>query len=53
MPTGPRVFLAVARLGSFSKAGRQLQLAPSSVSRQISQLEDSLVGGCSRARPAT
>ena len=40
--SGMRVFLAAARLGSFSKAGRQLQLAPSSVSRQISQLEDSL-----------
>jgi DNA-binding transcriptional LysR family regulator len=37
-----RVFLAVARLGSFSEAGRQLDLAPSSISRQISQLEDSL-----------
>lgn len=37
-----RVFLAAARLGSFSKAGRQLELAPSSVSRQISQFEDSL-----------
>lgn len=37
-----RVFLSVARLGSFSEAGRQLGLAPSSVSRQVSQLEDSL-----------
>ncbi len=37
-----RVFLSVARLGSFSEAGRQLGLAPSSISRQISQLEDNL-----------
>lgn len=37
-----RVFLSVARLGSFSEAGRQLDLAPSSISRQIGQLEDSL-----------
>lgn len=37
-----RVFLSVARLGSFSEAGRQLDLAPSSISRQISQLEDTL-----------
>ena len=37
-----RVFLAVARLGSFSEAGRQLDLAPSSISRQVSQLEDNL-----------
>ncbi len=37
-----RVFQAVARHGSFSEAGRQLGLAPSSVSRQVSQLEDSL-----------
>ena len=37
-----RLFLAVARVGSFSEAGRQLGLAPSSVSRQMSQLEDEL-----------
>ena len=37
-----RMFLSVARLGSFSEAARQLNLAPSSVSRQITQLEDSL-----------
>lgn len=37
-----RMFLSVARLSSFSEAARQLNLAPSSVSRQITQLEDSL-----------
>ena len=37
-----RVFLTVARLGSFSEAGRQLGVSPSAVSRKVSQLEDSL-----------
>ncbi len=37
-----RLFLAVIRTGSFSAAGRDLKLAPSSVSRQISDLEESL-----------
>jgi len=37
-----RIFLAVIRTGSFSAAGRDLKLAPSSVSRQISDLEKSL-----------
>jgi len=37
-----RIFLAVIRTGSFSAAGRDLKLAPSSISRQISELEKSL-----------
>lgn len=40
--TATRLFQSVVRSGSFSKAGRQLGMAPSSVSRQMSQLEDSL-----------
>lgn len=39
---GMRVFARVVEAGSFSEAGRQLGLAPSSVSRQINELEDSL-----------
>lgn len=37
-----RTFLRVVEAGSFSAAGRQLGVAPSSVSRQINELEDSL-----------
>jgi DNA-binding transcriptional LysR family regulator len=37
-----RLFHTVVRSGSFSEAGRQLDMAPSSVSRQIGHLEDSL-----------
>ena len=40
--TGLRIFVRVVEAGSFSEAGRQLGLAPSSVSRQINELEDSL-----------
>ena len=36
---GMRIFVRVVDAGSFSAAGRQLGLAPSSVSRQISDLE--------------
>ncbi|MGB0843268.1 MAG: LysR family transcriptional regulator, partial [Alphaproteobacteria bacterium] len=39
---GLRAFVRVVELGNFSEAGRQLGMAPSSVSRQISQLEDDL-----------
>jgi len=39
---GLRIFVRVVEAGSFSEAGRQLGLAPSSVSRQINELEDSL-----------
>jgi DNA-binding transcriptional LysR family regulator len=39
---GMRVFNRVVEAGSFSEAGRQLGVAPSSVSRQINELEDSL-----------
>ncbi len=37
-----RIFARVVEAGSFSAAGRQLGLAPSSVSRQIGDLEDEL-----------
>jgi DNA-binding transcriptional LysR family regulator len=39
---GMRLFTRVVDAGSFSEAGRVLGMAPSSVSRQISALEDSL-----------
>ncbi len=39
---GMRIFNRVVAVGSFSEAGRQLGVAPSSVSRQINELEDSL-----------
>ncbi len=39
---GMRIFNRVVEAGSFSEAGRQLGIAPSSVSRQISELEDAL-----------
>ncbi len=39
---GIRIFNRVVEAGSFSEAGRQLGVAPSSVSRQINELEDSL-----------
>ena len=37
-----RIFHAVAKAGSFTGAGEDLNLSQSSVSRQISTLEDSL-----------
>ena len=37
-----RIFVRVVEAGSFSAVGRQLGLAPSSVSRQIGDLEDEL-----------
>lgn len=40
--TGMRLFNKVAETGSFSAAGRAMGLAPSSVSRQISALEEGL-----------
>ncbi|MEC7491182.1 MAG: LysR family transcriptional regulator [Pseudomonadota bacterium] len=40
--TGMRLFNKVVETGSFSAAGRAVGLAPSSVSRQISGLEDQL-----------
>ena len=39
---GMRIFSRVVEAGSFSAAGRQLGVAPSSVSRQINELEDDL-----------
>ena len=39
---GLRIFARVVEASSFSEAGRQLGVAPSSVSRQINDLEDSL-----------
>ncbi len=39
---GMRMFTRVVEAGSFSAAGRQLDVAPSSVSRQINELEESL-----------
>ena len=39
---GLRMFARVVEAGSFSEASRQLGVAPSSVSRQINELEDSL-----------
>lgn len=40
--TGMKLFNKVAETGSFSAAGRSIGLAPSSVSRQISSLEEAL-----------
>ncbi len=40
--TGLRIFVRVVEAGSFSETGRQLGMAPSSISRQINELEDSL-----------
>jgi DNA-binding transcriptional LysR family regulator len=40
--TGIRIFERVVEAGSFSEAARQLSVAPSSVSRQVSELEDTL-----------
>ena len=40
--TGMRVFTRVVEAGSFSAAGRQLGMTPSSVSRRIGELEDAL-----------
>ncbi len=37
-----RVFIAVARLGSFAEAARKLRVSPSVVTRAIAQLEDRL-----------
>ncbi len=37
-----QLFLSVVRSGSFSATARELKLAPSSVSRQVTQLEDDL-----------
>src|SRR5262245_20349877 len=37
-----RVYAAVARLGSFAEAARQLRLSASAVTRAIAQLEDQL-----------
>ena len=37
---GMRVFARVVETGNFSAAARQLGVAPSSVSRQIGDLED-------------
>ena len=44
MPTlnAIRLFIATVETGSFSAAGRRLGVAPSSVSRQIASLEDSV-----------
>ncbi|MEA2078369.1 MAG: LysR family transcriptional regulator, partial [Pseudomonadota bacterium] len=39
---GMRVFVRVVDAGSFSAAGRHLGIAPSSVSRQINELEEDL-----------
>jgi len=39
---GLRIFVRVVEAGNFSEAGRQLGMAPSSISRQINELEDSL-----------
>ena len=39
---GMRIFVRVVDSGSFSAAGRQLGVAPSSVSRQINELEEDL-----------
>ncbi|MEE8342310.1 MAG: LysR family transcriptional regulator [Gammaproteobacteria bacterium] len=39
---GMRIFVRVVDAGSFSAAGRQLNVAPSSVSRQINDLEEDL-----------
>ena len=39
---GMHLFVRVVRSGSFSAAGRELGLAPSSISRQVNSLEDEL-----------
>ncbi len=39
---GLRIFARVVEAGSFSEAGRQLDMAPSSISRQINDLEKEL-----------
>ena len=40
--SGMRIFVRVVNAGSFSEAGRQVNVAPSSVSRHIKELEDDL-----------
>lgn len=40
--SGIRIFERVVECGSFSEAARQLSVAPSSVSRQVGELEDAL-----------
>ena len=40
--SGMRVFVAIADNGSLAKAGRELDLSPSVVSKHISALEDRL-----------
>jgi len=37
-----RAFVRVVEVGSFSEAGRQLDMAPSSVSRQINEIEETI-----------
>src|ERR1700752_3442344 len=37
-----RIFVTVARLGSFAEAARKLRLSPSVATRSIAQLEDQL-----------
>jgi DNA-binding transcriptional LysR family regulator len=37
-----RIFVAVAKLGSFAEAARQLRLSPSVATRSVAQLEDQL-----------
>jgi DNA-binding transcriptional LysR family regulator len=37
-----RIFVSVAKLGSFTEAARRLQLSPSVVTRSVAQLEDEL-----------
>ncbi len=37
-----RIYVTVAKLGSFAKAARELRLSPSAVTRSITQLEDQL-----------
>jgi DNA-binding transcriptional LysR family regulator len=37
-----RIFVSIAKLGSFTEAARRLQLSPSVVTRSIAQLEDQL-----------
>ncbi len=47
---GMRIVARVVETGSFSAAGRQLGLAPSSGARQIGDLEDELGARLSTAR---
>ena len=42
--SGMRVFVKIADQGSLAKAGRELGLSPSVVSKSISALEDRLGG---------